>query len=237
MAAHLAGGPSSAISHITAACEWRISRIHSARIHLLVTRNHRGLDGVLVRRTRHLPGWHTTRRQGIRRTGVARTIIDLTDELTPWQLTNVLNEASRRGLLNLGRVERLMIDCRGRHGLARVRHAIEMHRAGSAGTKSDLEDLCLAHMLGAGIEAPLVNVGVAFPGRAWELDFHWPAHRLNVEVDGGTGHLVPYRSAKDRIRDAELERAGWTILRFTGDQVRYEAATVTATIRAALAAT
>ena len=60
-------------------------------------------------------------------------------------------------------------------------------------------------------------------GRHWRIDFAWPEHLLAVEIDGGTWvagrHSRGAGFAKDCEKYNALQMAGWTVLRFTGDQV------------------
>jgi very-short-patch-repair endonuclease len=77
-----------------------------------------------------------------------------------------------------------------------------------------LEDRFLALVRAAGLPTPLVNVKVETATRDIEVDFHWPALRLCVEVDG-PGHTRPRAMREDEARDAELSEAGQKVLRFT----------------------
>jgi len=60
-------------------------------------------------------------------------------------------------------------------------------------------------------------------GRRWRIDFAWPEHLLAVEIEGGTWvagrHSRGSGFAKDCEKYNALQMAGWTVLRFTGDQV------------------
>ena len=68
-------------------------------------------------------------------------------------------------------------------------------------------------------------------GRAWNatwsnsalnnpirVDLLWEAERLVVELDG-YDHLVPEKYANDRARDRALQFAGFTVLRFTNQEI------------------
>jgi very-short-patch-repair endonuclease len=68
-----------------------------------------------------------------------------------------------------------------------------------------------------------------------EVDFHWPDHRLIVETDGWRFHRHRRRFESDRARDAQLQAAGWTVLRFTWRQVVRETLLVTVRIAQVLA--
>ena len=51
------------------------------------------------------------------------------------------------------------------------------------------------------------------------VDFLWKRERLVVETDGYAYHSTPSAFARDRLRDQHLTLAGYTVLRFTHDQV------------------
>ena len=85
-----------------------------------------------------------------------------------------------------------------------------LYAAGSAGTRSGAEDALLRLVA----DEPLVNVELL----GFEVDFHWPQRRLAVEIDG-PAHGRPPSVAEDARRDRTLRAAGYTILRFTDDDV------------------
>lgn len=62
------------------------------------------------------------------------------------------------------------------------------------------------------------------PGRRWRFDFAWPDRMLAIEVEGGTytsgRHNRAAGFAKDCEKYNEAAIAGWTVLRFTGEQVK-----------------
>jgi hypothetical protein len=146
--------------------------------------------------------------RGIPVTTVPRTIIDLADDHTVWQVTNVMHEAAFRKRLDIAAIRRTLARSNGRRGVAVVERAIKLHLAGSAGTKSTLEDAFLA--LVADLPEPLVNMEL----EGLEVDCRWPEQRLVVEVDG-PGHLRPAVKREDARRDRLLVAAGHTVLRVT----------------------
>ena len=52
------------------------------------------------------------------------------------------------------------------------------------------------------------------PVLGFEVDVHWPAAKLCVELDG-PGHARPRTQREDRARDRALRAAGYTVLRLT----------------------
>jgi hypothetical protein len=101
----------------------------------------------------------------------------------------------------------------GHRGIGTLKRALELYAAGSAGTKSRYEDAFLA----IAEPEPFVNMQLL----GYEVDFHWPAWRLVVEVDGN--HSRPKDIRSDDGRDATLRAAGWTVVRLTGEEVEYRA--------------
>ena len=79
--------------------------------------------------------------------------MDLAEILTAEQLANVMYEAAFRGLLDLDAIEATAARLVGRHGLAVLEEAIDAHRKGSAGTKSEKEDAFHALNQGPAAEA------------------------------------------------------------------------------------
>ena len=101
-----------------------------------------------------------------------------------------------------------MARAHGRRNLDVLERAIELHRMGSAGTRSGAEDAFLRLVR----TEPLVNMELL----GFEVDFRWPDQRLVVEVDGGQHAL---RTDADKARDGVLNAAGWTVLRFSDREV------------------
>ncbi|HET7489453.1 MAG TPA: DUF559 domain-containing protein [Acidimicrobiales bacterium] len=109
---------------------------------------------------------------------------------------------------------------------------------------------CLAERLdGAGgrtsdLEAPMDRLIVRrrlplperqFPVERFRLDYAWPEAGLAVEVDGYQDHSGLDAFRRDRSRQNRLVLLGWTVLRFTADDVRRRPALVAGQISDALA--
>lgn len=67
----------------------------------------------------------------------------------------------------------------------------------------------------------------------YKLDVAWPIAKLDVEIDGST-HDSAEQKIKDRERTKFLERQGWSVLRFTNRQVKYELPKVRSAIESTL---
>ncbi len=221
MAGVLFGGEGAALSLEAAAARFGIWKRPSARLSVVCRRSRN------TRPPRWLHLWRSTTLtiadlivvDSIRCTNVVRTICDLGRVLTSWQLANVLYEARFRGMLNLGALCAANDARRGQAGSAVVRRAIELHLAGSAGTRSRSEDRLLMRILLELLPEPRVNQRGATGVGGFECDFVWPEFRLVVEVDGRPFHDGPGSELGDPVRDALLRAAGWHVLRFDANRV------------------
>lgn len=155
---------------------------------------------------------------GVPTTRVARTILDLGRQLTTFQITYVLCEASFRGVLDLGGLERSLAARFGAPGTAVVRRAVELFRDGSAGTRSRSEDHLVEGLLRARLPEPMVNNRNAVDFGAIEPDLAWADAMLIVEVDGG-GHDRPSGRKHDALRDRDLVSHGWYVHRVDARRV------------------
>ena len=53
------------------------------------------------------------------------------------------------------------------------------------------------------------------------VDFYCPKAKLIIELDGSQHYELDYQE-KDRLRDAELNSLGFTVMRFSNDEVYFE---------------
>jgi putative AbiEi antitoxin of type IV toxin-antitoxin system/transcriptional regulator with AbiEi antitoxin domain of type IV toxin-antitoxin system len=201
MAAVLTAGKGAVLSHESAAKHWRIWRGRVNHIDVLTPGNRRARKGLRVHRARTLDKRDVTIHKGIPITTPARTLVDLASVLTRHQLANVIHEAAFRNLYDNGAVREAMERARGRD-LEPLHAALRAHAAGSAGTRSALEDQFLETWQGP---EPLVNTKI-------EVDMYWPAEHRVVEIDG-PGHARPRSKREDAERDEALKAVGVDVVR------------------------
>ena len=199
-AAALAAGVRSGVSHFASIEVWNVSRWPPSRVIDVVSLSQRRPAGVRVHTARRLDARDLTKHRHIPVTTIERTLVDLTDVMTPYQLAFVIHEAAFRGLFDLAATRAAIKRANGRRHLSRLERAIELHLSGSAGTRSAKEDAYLASLPPDQQELVRVNTKI-------EPDFHWPERKLVVEIDG-SGHGRPSTQAEDAERDARLEHAG-----------------------------
>ncbi len=167
-----------------------------------------------------------TLHEGIPLTNVVLTLIDLACGLDPAQLERAVNEADRLDLIDPSTLRAALDAYAGRPGVARLRELLD--RRTFRLTDSDLERLFLPLVAQAGMPLPLTRQRL----NGFRVDFFWPDLRLVVETDGLRYHRTPAQQARDQVRDQAHLAAGFTPLRFTHAQVRYEAEHVRSTLQA-----
>jgi very-short-patch-repair endonuclease len=202
MAAVLACGDGSALSHLSAAVLWRILEGEGQDIHVTAERE-RKCRGVVVHRA-PLQG-ERIRRLGIVVTTPARTIVDLADVVPRRRiLERAIDEAEYLRLDWSGAAPR-----RGRKGSGLLSSVLALHTPGSTRTLSELEELFLALCERRGFPRPEVNCCI----EGYVCDFVWRDQRLIVETDGKQAHGTARARERDAVRDAELQLAGWMVMR------------------------
>jgi hypothetical protein len=222
LAAVKACGAGAVLSHFAAAVLWGLLVWDGRRVEVTVrgpgTRTHPRLR---VHRTAHLEPEDIRVRYGIAVTSPARTLLDLASVLPYAQLRRAARQAQSLGLVTLGELVAVLQrpgPRRGRSKLARI------VAAGPAPTRSELEDIVLDLLLGAGFERPDVNVPLVLGGRRVIPDFRWPGERLVVEADGAAWHDNPTAREDDAERQALLEAHGERVIRVTFEQAVARAA-------------
>jgi very-short-patch-repair endonuclease len=226
MAAVLAAGEGAALAGLSAAVLWRATRWKDTVIDVLVPRPRASQRGFRTRICRNLDPRDVTVVDRIPVTTVARTLVDLADDMDAEDLANVIHEAAYRKLFSLAATRAAIARANGRRDLPVLQRALAMHLDGSAGTKSRLEKAVRRLARAGGCAEPVSNVQIS----GYEVDLYWPG--VCVEVDG-PGHERPRTKAEDRARDAALRAAGYTVLRFTEEDVVQRPRTILAALAAA----
>jgi len=176
-----------------------------------------------------IPPSDTVGRDGLLVIAAARTLVDLAPLAEPDDLEDMLIAADSLGILNHRRLDELLDPAARRRGARKLRTLLgeDPVRVRSR-TELRMRRLCRE----AGLPEPIVNGHIDVGGWSFEVDLHWPSLRLVVEVDGYRFHGGRRRANDDRERDQLLTIAGWTVVRFTRDQVVDEPELVVRRLRA-----
>lgn len=220
MAAVLACGPGSVVSHESAAALWGLLRGEGdgAPVHVTVPGTDRGRrPGIRRHKVADLPAEHAALDDGVPVTSPARTIVDLAARARPRALEQALAEAERRELANLEDVAAALERVPWTTGVPVLRQLIA-DKGRLALTRSEAEERLLALVRKGGLRPPETNVRV---GRN-EVDFLWRSERVVVEVDGFAHHSSRRIFENDRRRDARLAALGLRVVRVTWRQLTKE---------------
>ncbi len=232
MAALLATGPGSALSHGTAAARQGLVAAGRGPIDVTVAgRTPAARPGLRVHRTQRLDAQEIRIHDGLPCTSAARTLLDIAPRLDERALRWAVEEGRLRSLLTADDLRAVLARHPGRRGVALLRLVVEDLTGAPAVTRSEAERRLLDLIRSAGLPVPRANVTV---GR-WSVDLHWPAQRLVVEVDGFAYHGGRAAFERDRRKDADLQAAGLRVARLSWRQITREPLVVTALLARLLA--
>jgi very-short-patch-repair endonuclease len=167
--------------------------------------------------------------RGIPVTSPARTLLDLAAVAPSHDLERAFDEALTQRLTTTASLTAAVERAQGHHGAGRVR-ALLARSEEPALTRSEAERRFLALVREARLPAPMVNAHVA----GYLVDFLWRDSRLIVEIDGYRFHSSRAAFERDRLRDAELNAAGFRVVRVTWRQLVEEPVAVIARLARAL---
>jgi very-short-patch-repair endonuclease len=168
-------------------------------------------------------------------------VVDLAGTVGEWTLRSAFERAARAEMLDLAAIER-SIDPR-RRGMKVLLRLIDEWRGAAplltarGKLKSPLEAKVLPLLVQRDLPPPLFNAPVQIADGRIEIDFLWPDHRFALEADSRDFHGTAVAFERDRRRDRELMRAGYSVLRVTSRQAEREAAAIADTVTAQLTRT
>jgi very-short-patch-repair endonuclease len=148
----------------------------------------------------------------------ARTVADLSSRLDEEALGAMVDDGLRRRVLTLGALHALM----GRlstiapgRSPAKLRRVLAARSAGYHPGGSELEARVWRAIVAAGLPAPVRQHRVVVEGRTYFLDLAYSHRKIAIEIDGYDFHRGRSAFDRDRVRQNDLVRTGWTVLRFT----------------------
>jgi len=226
MAAVLAGGEGTVLSHRSAGQLWGLIQRSSLLPEVTRPEQFKPRLGIVGHHA-SLPVDEIGQVLGIPVTSVARTQFYLAAVLSKHQLERVLNEAEVQRLADRFSLFDL-IDRYPRHRGVVNLHALLDAKTPRGITRSRLEERFVAFLDAHGLPRPRLNADLALRGRFYEVDCLWQSRRLVVELDSRGFHDTGRAFEKDRERDRILLAEGWRVTRITSRQLDDEAAAVAA---------
>jgi very-short-patch-repair endonuclease len=234
LAAVLACGPESVLSHRSAAELWGLlGPSRGAPDVTTPKRTRTGVEPIRLHRARRLDPAEVTVESGIPVTSVARTLVDLAEVLAPDRLGRAVHEAEHLRLLDLRAVDAALGRVPGRQRAGALRRELEQRRPVST-IRSELErrflDLCRA----GDLPEPEMNSHLEVDGQLIEVDALWRDQGLVVELDGRAAHATARAFEADRARDAALTARGMRVVRLTWRRIAHEPGEVLGLLRTLL---
>jgi hypothetical protein len=213
----MACGSKAVLSHRSAADLWGL-RPSSTRVEVTVPTVARAIGDIEIHRSRLLGAADVTTVDGIPVTSVARTLLDLAGVLRPGDLMVAIDRAERLDLFDLTAVVEVLGRARGRRGAGLLRRAVAAYQHSTQKTKLERNfKRLLEHA--PDIPSPSFNALVDGETGTHEVDAFWQERALAVQVDGFEFHRTRRDRERDAASDADLELAGYRVMRFTWDDV------------------
>lgn len=224
-------------SHRAALKLWGIDLPVDIPVEVTVTRPHAPRPaGAVVHRSLDLDPDTAPTRDAIPVTTPLRMLVDLGAVLDEYWVSKALSRCVVRKLVTVRavRAELDRLAKRGRRGAGVLRRVLDDWPVDDVRPDSDLEvtfaRLCRRFRL----PKPEFQFQLIVGGRRRRLDFAYPALRVAIEIDGFESHADREVFQDDRWRQNDLVRAGWTVVRFTREDVLYRPDYVAATLTAVL---
>jgi very-short-patch-repair endonuclease len=208
LAAVLASGEGALLCGRAAAHLLRLTR-GAAPPPEVITRTERRVDGVKTHRSRAaVDGRDATVVRGIPVTTVARTLVDISSELSLDALARACHEAGVRYGTTPRAVEAVLARRPNNPGAKKLRRVIhgDIHV-----TLSKLESHFLEQLRNEHLALPITNK----PAGGRRVDCRWPDHHLTVELDGYRFHNSRHSWEQDRRREREARARGDDFRRYT----------------------
>jgi Protein of unknown function (DUF559) len=234
MAAVLACGDCSVLSHRSAAALWELQDEAHGPVDVTVrTRAGRSRPGIATHRGDVLDPRDVTRRSAIPCTSLARTLLDLAAIVDRRALERAVSRAEELRTFDLGAIRDVLERYPGRRGTGRLGALLGTYSPSA--TRSDAEERFLALVELSGLPHPGVNAWIPLEeGGGYSVDFLWREARLIVEVDGRTYHAKNQAFTYDRRRDRRLALAGFETRRYAASELVDDPDRVTAELHAFL---
>ena len=236
---HLGTGPSSVVSHESAAALHGFVGFPRGRRILTVDHSswHR-IPDTFVHQISDLVAADCSEIWGLPITRPARTFVDLAATTSGMRLASALDDAAARGVVSVVDVARVLLRVArpGKPGVRKLKLVLRDRMAGFIPAESELERRFFAVVERAGLPAPKRQF--TLPGRLGQtgrVDAAYPDQRVIIELDGRRWHTRINDVKRDRQWDNQAASAGWVTLRFLWEDVVNDPDHVVAVLRETIA--
>jgi very-short-patch-repair endonuclease len=218
----LAAGPGAVVSHRTAAWLHDLAQDEASVIDITVTHDRRPrLHGVQLHRSLRLPDAHRRLHDDVWVTSVDRTLADLGAVVRPAFVRSAVESAVVARMTTVPRLFAFVDEHarRGRNGIGALRLTLEDWMLSERPPDSKLEVAFERVVRRASMPTPEYQYWVGEKPKRYRVDAAWPEVKLAVEVDGFEAHGTRRAFQRDLDRQNVLVLGGWTVLRFTWNDV------------------
>lgn len=231
LAALLACGKHSFLSHASAAFVWGLRETAPAQVEVSVVGRCCGSrNGMRVHRVRDIDRREIRRHEGLWLSSPARVCLEVA-ATSPSDVPGLIDAGLGNRRIKKRDLEAVVRRHRGDRGVARLA-AILGDESAMTITRSRAEKAMLKLIRDARLPAPEVNVRFG----PYQPDFLWREQRLIVELDSYGFHGGPRAFQTDREKDLFYRDARFDVLRFTRAHAVYEPAMVLVRLARALVA-
>lgn len=226
-------GDGFALSHTTAAALYGFARFREGPLEATVARRVRAPPQVVLHQGE--VGWRELEAvKGLRVTSPTRTLLDLAAVVSPEDLRASCDEALRRRLTTLARLEQA-VERTSSWGVIALRKLVHEYAGGEAPTESELEARALDFLDAHDFPRPTKQRCIRVGGKRRRLDLTFEAQKVVVEVDGYATHSGLKEFEDDRRRNNSLLVKGFRVLHWTHRALRDEPGRLANELRALLA--
>lgn len=217
LAAVLTAGEGAVLSHRSAAALWGLIDHHDVATIELTHPTDCRQPGITTHRRSLAPADRTVH-DHIPVTTPARTLVDLAARLEVWPLERLVDEALRRRLATVPRIEAALARVPATRSTGRMRSTMAevlatrggRYDAGANDWERDM-DLWFDR---AGLPPARRQYRVQVGGRRYKLDRAIPELKVGIEWNGRESHGTRSQFEYDSDRRNRLQAAGWRILDF-----------------------
>jgi very-short-patch-repair endonuclease len=232
LAALLAVGAKSFLSHQSAAFVWGLRKSPPAEVEVsVVGRCCESRKGIRVHRIQAIDKRELRRHEGLWVSSPARAVLEVAAGASPNEIADLVDAGVSGRRFTPVEVKALLRRHRGRRGAARVA-AVLGDESAMAITRSRAEKAFLQLIRESGLPMPEVNK----PLGRYVPDFMWREQRLIVEIDSYGFHGGPGGFQNDHDKDLFYRGAGFDVLRFTRHHVVHQPPMVLVRVAQALTA-
>jgi very-short-patch-repair endonuclease len=222
MAALLWAGDGSCVSHRAAGKLWKMDGCEAEVVEISCPRYLKSPVPWLVVHRVSASGRDTGLMQALRVTSPHRTLLDLGAVVSVDTLELALEDALRRRLTSIARLEQLLARTGGRgyRGAGVLRTVLARRPPGARPTASALETRAIQEIRRQGLPPPERQF-VILDGKAFvaQVDLAYPRRCLVIEVDSREHHDQDPDWARDLERRNRITALGYTVMHVTHDNL------------------